>query len=202
MLIRLYSECWMMGLDGLQEKRRRSLIFSRPVWFSLTKKKNTTWLQYFGCFICARTICICCSFIDVSKKFVSTVTGKQYTVKQFITCNTALVVYLITCCECSLQNVGSTTCSLETRARRHLSDVNSLNVSNISVVSLHCVQTHNRRTVSLRIQGTKRVNKPERGGDFVRKLCSRETFWIFLLQTCQPNGINKKVRHWLTQLTQ
>lgn len=70
------------------------------------------------------------------------------------------------------------------------SDVNSVNFNQISA---HCVQVHNRSTTTLRIQGIERVNISDWGGDHVRKLHSHETFWIFMLQTCQPKGMNKRL---------
>lgn len=59
-------------------------------------------------------------------------------------------------------------------------------VNQMSAVSLHCVQTHDRSTATLRIQGIERVSIPMRRGD-------HETFWIFMLQTCQPKGLNKRL---------
>lgn len=89
--------------------------------------------------------------------------------------------------------MGSTTCSLKTRIRTHISDINSANINQVSAVSAHCIQIHNRSVDTLRIQGIERVNAPNRGGDHVDKLRSRETFWMFVLQTCQPNGLNKRL---------
>lgn len=130
--------------------------------------------------------------MNTTKTFTSAVTGKCYDIKKYINCNTTFVVYLISCRDCGVQYVGSTKCSLKTRIRRHLSDVDSAFCQQMSAVSTHCVQCHARSTASLVVQGIERVERPLRGGNHVRKLRCRETLWMFLLQTCVPTGLNKR----------
>lgn len=182
--------------DGIKVVVKKAPTLSNilsPSMVKSSKARNPTWLQFPGCFKCSHRRCICCNHLEVSNHFISIVTNKQYSVKQYINCNTTYVVYLITCSACSTQYVGSTTCSLKTRVRRHLSDVNSLNFNQISSVSSHCIQFHDRKTDTLKIQGIDQINISERGGDHVRKLRSHETFWIFSLQTCRPLGMNKRL---------
>lgn len=153
---------------------------------------NKTWLHNKGNYRCGHARCICCRHMHITKTFKSIITGQTFNVNQYINCNTTFVVYLISCRECGVQYVGSTKCSLKTRIRRHLSDVNCGFHRQMSAVSSHCANTHARSTSSLLVQGIERVDRPARGGDYVRKLRSRETYWMFVLQTCAPTGLNKR----------
>lgn len=111
-----------------------------------TSKTQSTWLRYRGCFKCGSTRCICCVVTKVSDSFMSVVTGDAYKIKHYTNCNSTHVVYLVTCNQCQVQYVGSTACSFKTRTRRHLSNVKSTYLTNISAVSAHCILAHNRDT--------------------------------------------------------
>lgn len=54
------------------------------------------------------------------------------------------------------------------------------------------MQVHNKDTTSMSVQGIERVVRPVRGGDHVKKLRSREMYWMFVLRTYQPNGLNRR----------
>lgn len=151
-----------------------------------------TWLNHPGCFKCGHRICTCCKFIKVTDSFKSVITEQDYKIQYYINCNTTFVVYMITCNKCCKQYIGSTKCSLKTRIRRHLSDINSLSFNQISAVSFHFIQVHNKDTTSMSVQGIERVVRPARGGDHVKKLRSREMYWMFILRTYQPNGLNRR----------
>lgn len=181
--------------DGLQCVARRATTLGNKLCPSLIQTTQThqpSWLKHLGCYRCGHNICICCKFINVSRIFTSTNTGLIYNVKQYINCNTTFVVYLITCHTCNTQYVGSTMCKLKDRFRRHLSDVNSFQFAQISAVSQHCIEVHGRNVSTLSVQGIERVTRPDRGGDYVKKLRTCETFWMFLLNTYKPNGLNRK----------
>lgn len=122
---------------------------------------------------------------------LSMCTQRSYKIKHYINCNTSYIVYLMSCSLCNEQYVGSTKCCLKTRIRCHLSVVRISPLSQVSAVSLHCIQKHNCDTSSISVQGLERVMKPVRGGDYVKKLQSRESYWIFVLRAYQPNGMNR-----------
>lgn len=153
-----------------------------------------TWLQHKGNHKCGHGRCICCGFMNVIKTFTSMVTGQTFQMDRYINCNTTHVVYLITCHTCKLPYIGSTKCELKTRIRRHMSDVNSTSFRQVSAVSKrNCIDNHDHSTTSLTVQGIERVVLPPRGGDLVRKLRSRETYWMFVLQTYEPMGLNRRL---------
>lgn len=49
-----------------------------------------------------------------------------------------------------------------------------------------------RSTLSLSLQGMECINWLEKGGNNIRKLHSRKTYCIFLLQSCKPTGLNRR----------
>lgn len=155
-------------------------------------QQRDTWLQCTGSYKCGHNRYICCRHMHITKVFSSAVTGRKYNINKYINCNTLYVVYLITCQVCKLQYVISTKCDLKTRICRHLSDANCAFVQQVSAGSLYCSVIHGCSTSSLSVQGIEKVSHPPRGGDYVRKLRSRETYWIFTLQTCTPKGLNRK----------
>lgn len=159
---------------------------------SVSPHQQSTWMRYRGCFKCGSTQCICFNFIKVSDSFKSTATRETYNIKQYVTCNSTHVMYLVTCDKYKVQYVGSTAYSFKIRTRRHQSDVKSSFLTRMSAVSAHCVLAHNRDTSSLYFQAIEKVHKPIRYGDYIRKLCGRKAFWIFKLQTCIPKGLNKR----------
>lgn len=160
---------------------------------SLVTYKNNippTWLKHVGCFKCMHTRCICCNYVRKSNVFVSTTTKTSYPIKQFMNCATKYVVYLFTCKVCQVQYVGSTVCELKTRIRRHMSDINAVYTTNVSAVSRHAIETHNRDPSCFEVQAIERLHRSNRGGDDVHRLRNREAFWMFVLKTCAPDGLN------------
>ncbi|CAJ0940300.1 unnamed protein product, partial [Ranitomeya imitator] len=98
--------------------------------------------------------------------------GKRFSIKGHFTCNTTFVVYLIKC-PCGLGYVGETT--------QHIRDA-SHNINQLlDVVKLY----FQFRLISYRIT-------IRRGGDRIKKLKERESFWIHTLQTLTPLGLNRE----------
>lgn len=76
---------------------------------------------YFKCGKC----CVCrCNSHENRKiqKFTSSVWGRTYTIKPFITCSTTHIVYCLQC-PCGLQYVGRTTRALNIRLNEHISNI-------------------------------------------------------------------------------
>lgn len=156
--------------QGYKCVAKRALTLGNILSLSLVVSQTTpkpTWLKYTGCYRCAHTTCICCRYIQTSNTFVSAVTKTTYSIKQYINCASSNVVYLFTFKSCGLQYTGSTTCSLKTRIRRHLSDINAQFVSNISAVSRHIIEVHNRDPSCLFVQAIEKVGTSVRSGNTV-----------------------------------
>lgn len=120
-----------------------------PSLVSISPSHQPTWLKYRGCFNCASSQCICCKYIKVSDSFWSIATQETYKIKQYLNYNSVYVVHLVICERCKMQYIGSMSCSLKVRVRRHLSDIRGPFVTRMSTISAHCVYAHARNTSSL-----------------------------------------------------
>ncbi|KAL1022988.1 hypothetical protein UPYG_G00035090, partial [Umbra pygmaea] len=73
---------------------------------------------FYPCHTCAA----CRDCCKKMRSFTSSSTNKEYTIRQFLTCNSCNVVYLITC-PCKKQYVGKTTRKIKTRMIEHKSAI-------------------------------------------------------------------------------
>ncbi|OCT56045.1 hypothetical protein XELAEV_180029711mg, partial [Xenopus laevis] len=64
---------------------------------------NTNWLNTKGMFKCGASRCLTCAQVTKTKMFKSSMTGRQYTIRWFINCNTSFVIYLLECKVCNIQ---------------------------------------------------------------------------------------------------
>ncbi|CAJ0955832.1 unnamed protein product [Ranitomeya imitator] len=103
-----------------------------------------------------------CSNIIKGDSFTHPHSGKRFSIKGHFTCNTTFVVYLIKC-PCGLGYV----------------------------VPAHFIQ-NNHTVAQLRYQVIEHVPLARRGGDRIKKLKERESFWIHTLQTLTPLGLNRE----------
>lgn len=163
-----------------------------PSMISSQSPRDSCWLRHKGYFKCGATRCTCCDFSNVSPTFQSFITKENFPIKQYINCHSNWIVYLISCNICKMQYVGCTKQKLKERFRRHISDIPSAGTKIVSAVSKHCYMQHQGSSASLQIQGIERVNPPIRGGDTRKKLMNRESYWIFILGTRVPAGLNSR----------
>ena len=66
---------------------------------------------------------LCKNFLLLASKFRSSATGRQYPIRQNVSCSSKNVIYLETCCKCDLQYVGSTSTEFKIRFRNHKSNI-------------------------------------------------------------------------------
>ncbi|OCT72061.1 hypothetical protein XELAEV_18035039mg [Xenopus laevis] len=85
------------------------------------QKQDLGPLTLMGNYRCGSRRCITCKHLKISKKFKSTVTGREFDIKGYTNCNTTFVIYLITRLRCQKQYVGCTSRKLKERAREHMS---------------------------------------------------------------------------------
>lgn len=57
-------------------------------------------------------------------------------------------------------------------------------------MSRHFKLFHQRNPKSLKFWGIERVTKHWRGGNFIRQLSKRESYWIFETRVLCPEGLN------------
>lgn len=119
--------------------------------------------------------------------FTSSVTHKQYSIKQFSTCTTSYIVYLITC-HCGKQYVGRTIRSFAVRVAEHIALIKNGDTKH--TVPRHYKLNHNRVIDGTQFVVIDKYVPPWRGNARTRGVSRLETFWIHELRTYFPLGIN------------
>lgn len=171
-----------------------SLVYKRPqnlrdrLVRSHVPEKRRTFLDEIpeGNYKCGN--CAQCGYTTKSQTYTHTHSGKILKVRGVITCNTTYVVYLIKC-PCGLGYVGRTCRPLRTRISEHRSNIRCGDERN--PVAAHFKQAGHSIS-SLRYIGIEKVNRPPRGGDHERVLLQRETYYIYMLNTMSPYGLNEE----------
>lgn len=135
--------------------------------------------------------CYTCRHTNEAKKkkcnFKSTVTNREYQIKEFISCRTEGVVYLLEC-PCQIQYVGRTKRELWKRLREHTQNIKKGYPKHS--LSKHYDQYHNRDPSSLKVWGIEKYKPHWRGDNKVIKLSQAESRWIHELRTLTPLGHN------------
>lgn len=119
--------------------------------------------------------------------FQSTISSREYQIKDFISCRTEGVVFFLEC-PCRVQYVGRTKRELWKRLRE-----NTLNLKNDfpkHSLSRHYDQFHNRDPSSLLVWGIEKYKPHWRGNNKVIKCSQSESRWIHELLTLVPLGHN------------
>ena len=142
-----------------------------------------------GVFACGRSNCEICDVLLLGKEFKSSVTKKEYKINFNFNCNSENVIYLLTCKVCNIQYVGTTITRFRDRFNQYKSNINLYSqgrrgLMQERVISHFFEQNHNHTYHDIEVQIIDYCdpNDKER----------REEFWIFTLQTLQPNGLNVK----------
>lgn len=130
--------------------------------------------------------CAQCSFTYKCNTYCHSHTGKTLKIKGIISCNTKNVIYMIKC-PCGLSYIGKTTRCLKTRIAEHRSSIRTNDQKNPVAVHFNAFN-HNLST--LRYIGIEHVSTPRRGGDIDNLLLRREAFYIYMLNTLSPKGLN------------
>ncbi|CAJ0964830.1 unnamed protein product [Ranitomeya imitator] len=149
---------------------RRQIFLSRP-------KTGT-----FPCLHCAQ-----CNNIQKGNTFQHPRSGKTFHIKNFFTCDSTYVVYLIKC-PCGLLYIGETTQPVRDRISKHKS---TIRCSNLLLPIPYHFHTQGHFVSQLKYQVIDHVPPPRRGGDRITLLKKKEAFWIHTLETLSPKGLNR-----------
>lgn len=120
-------------------------------------------------------------------KFRSTANGKEFNIRELITCHSTHVTYVLEC-PCRKQYVGRTTRELHVRVREHIKNIKK--GFNKHSVSRHFRDYHNRDPAQMTFYAIDKIKGHWRGENKKIKVSQNETKWIFLLDTLQPMGMN------------
>lgn len=137
-----------------------------------------------GTFPCLN--CINCKIIEKGDSFVHPTSGKSYKIRNYYTCTSDWVVYILKC-PCSLIYVGETTCDLKTRLNNHRFTIRKKRLD--LPVSKHFAEK-NHSEWDIKCVVIDSVPPLKRGGDRLMKLRKKELEWIFRLNSLRPHGLN------------
>ena len=99
------------------------------------------------------------------------------------------VIYLLKC-PCGFCYVGKTKRELRVRINEHKSNIRNHDIK--SSVARHFNES-GHDVCTLKFQGIEAVKALKRVGDRERYLLQWEAYWIFMLQTVHPNGLNEEL---------
>ena len=131
-----------------------------------------------GCFKTHARNCVTCAVLKETKKFKSTSDGRTHVIKGSLTCTSKGVIYLVNCLDCKKQYVGETGGELRIRHRGHRQEIRN----NLTPLGQHFNSCKNLELIAIESTGMR--PKAVREG--------RKLRWIYILNTLQPNGINRK----------
>lgn len=141
-----------------------------------------------GCFKCKTRCDLCQHFFEESDSFKSFTTGHSYKIKEWTTCSSTNVIYLVSCYKCNVQYVGSTCNSFKVRFRNHKSAM--INNKNTCEVAIHFNQAAHSMS-DFKFTCIEQILN-HNNSDINSKLLTREAYWMTQLRTLQPYGLNKR----------
>ena len=142
---------------------------------------------------CSKRRCLTCPALKPESTFRSSVTGKSYKVigTEELSCDSAGVVYLITCKRCGLQYVGETSQALKRRMNNHRASIRSLQPQ---FLYKH-FNSNGHSADDVEIQPIEKIvsGSDDNASIHARRL-EREDFWMRELKTIYPYGLNDNIR--------
>ena len=131
---------------------------------------------------CRYARCKTCKSIEIgAKEFTSNITNKQFKLRDSMDCNSANVVYLITCTRCMMQYCGECSTPLKIRMANHRYSIRK-------GLDLPVAKHFNRPKHTLNDMKVMPIEKIKNDDKNKRK--QREAFWIYELRTLSPEGVN------------
>ena len=125
--------------------------------------------------------CKICSYITQTKETISTQTNEKFPITGDFSCQTAGVVYLITCLKCNLQYVGQSKRKFKDRIANHLYYIDQKR----EATGKHFTSPGHAKS-DLRCHIIEKVSPST-----PHFLIEREDFWIRKLVTKHPDGLNR-----------
>ena len=192
----------------LQSKERLALIFNKPPLVAYrrpkslrdrlvsTKFRNGTTdnaLMPRGCKPCQRPKCSWCNKINETQTFKSTSNNKTFTIFHSVDCQSPWVIYIIECNICRLQYIGKSETGFNLRLNNHRNHIKKqVNSCELTEHFLHNVRSHNFEN-DVTITVIEQIRKDHLTIDRKKELLrNREMFWQRMLNSIQPNGLNKR----------
>lgn len=140
-----------------------------------------------GSFRCGSGKCLCCREIQHGKKkFKSTKTNEEFTLKFHLNCQTQYVVDLIEC-GCGIQYIGRTVQKLNQRLNKNRNNIKKS--FQLHSVSRHMTTAHPENPYDYTIIPIDCI--PSTVPNRFEALKKREAYWMYKLDTLKPHGLNE-----------
>ena len=172
--------------------RRAPTLKDKLVHSQITPAKKESWLRKpTGVFKCMH--CPHCDNVLPCKSFIDFKTQRKYIIKDFINCSSDHIVYRISCSCPGIFYIGRTKRRLRDRLAEHKYAIRTKNFD--YPIARHFAEVHNSNDSALRIIGIEHIKPLTRGGDRIKKLNQRESFWIHQLDALNFPGINESIEY-------
>lgn len=156
----------------------------KPIWDIRSYFDNRT-----GIFQCKKRGCLTCQSVPHGLNEIEDGKGKRFKIKQFITCSTEFVIYVLRC-PCGLLYVGRTIRTLRKRIGEHRRFIQKgCNEHSVPRHFLHFHKKDFRGLVVMAIEAIPQGTLTE--NERFSLLCKREVFWIYNLGSLSPGGLNE-----------
>ncbi len=109
---------------------------------------------------------------------------------EFINCMSTHVIYKLIC-PCGKIYVGQTKRNFKLRIAEHKAAIRNGNMD--YAIARHYKERAHGSAASLKFVGLEKISPSPRGGDIVKRLRQRESFWIFTLNSMEPHGLNQSL---------
>lgn len=170
--------------------KRAPTLRDKLVHSHLPPERKESWLKRpVGVYRCSN--CPHCSHVIQSKAFIDFKSKKEYKIKDFINCNTTFVIYRLSCPCPNIFYVGRTKRRLRDRLAEHKYAIRTGNAD--YQMAQHFARVHNKNDSLLKIEALEHIRPLDRGGDRIRRLNQRETFWIHQLDALRYPGLNEDI---------
>lgn len=151
--------------------------------------KSLELIPLVGMFQCKKARCKTCDFVKHGRKSFKH-KGKVYPLEGFYNCSSDHVVYALTC-PCGLLYIGRTIQPLRQRFGKHRRLIEG--GKDLHSVPRHFLEHHNRSTEGLEVWVIEQIPRSLPDAERFKRLCSRETFWIYCLDVLSPGGMNEAI---------
>ncbi|KAJ0060014.1 hypothetical protein NL108_018667 [Boleophthalmus pectinirostris] len=166
--------------------RKAPTLSDRLVNSYLPPLKQKTWLDTkAGCYRCGN--CTFCEHVQQTNLFMDINSGQSFYIRTLINCNTTYVVYRLEC-PCGRFYVGRTKRKLKNRLAEHKQATRTYNP--LYPMAVHYKEANHGSCKSLKVCAIEHIKETIRGGDRLKKLLQRETYWIYTLKATQFPGLN------------
>ena len=134
--------------------------------------------------------CRYCPKLEKTGRITSTSSGRTYTTKQNITCQSSNLIYCIQCKKCKVQYVGQTSRRLMDRFQGHFSSITNKRAKIKTLIHDHFNQIDHHGTADMSIYILDFIHMTPKS-DRAKKLRLKiEQNWIHRLKSVHPQGLN------------